>query len=205
MIAPVVTPAADAPATPTAERILDVAEGLAQTRGFNGFSYADIALAVGITKASLHYHYRTKAALGRALVARYSERFASALDAIEAHDGGGRERLERYVELFEAVLVRDRMCLCGMLAAEYLTLPPPLQEEVRRFFDRNERWLAEVLLQGRRTETLAFEGSARDLARYLTGALEGAMLLAYAYGDSARFRVAAERLLSEVAPDRGKG
>ena len=77
-------PAAASPSTAT--RILDVAEGLAQTRGFNGFSYADIAAEIGITKASLHYHFPSKADLGRALVRRYTERFMDALDAIEASD-----------------------------------------------------------------------------------------------------------------------
>src|SRR5829696_2811940 len=69
---------------PTASRILDEAERLAQTRGYNGFSYADVATVVGTTKAALHYHFPSKAELGRALVDRYTERFLAALDAIEA-------------------------------------------------------------------------------------------------------------------------
>ena len=55
----------------TSGRILDVAERLVQTRGFNAFSYADIAAALNITKASLHYHFPTKAILGERLVERY--------------------------------------------------------------------------------------------------------------------------------------
>ena len=51
------------PGTP--ERILDVAERLVQLRGFNDFSYADIARELGITTASLHYHFPSKAELGR--------------------------------------------------------------------------------------------------------------------------------------------
>jgi TetR/AcrR family transcriptional repressor of nem operon len=54
----------------TAERTLDVAERLLQVRGFNGFSYADIAAELGVTKASLHYHFPSKAELGDALIAR---------------------------------------------------------------------------------------------------------------------------------------
>ena len=57
----------------TATRILDVAERLAQVRGFNGFSYADIAAEVGITKAALHYHFASKADLGEALISRYGD------------------------------------------------------------------------------------------------------------------------------------
>src|SRR4051794_37788210 len=50
----------------TSERILDTAERLVQMRGFNGFSYADVAGELDITTASLHYHYRGKAELGKA-------------------------------------------------------------------------------------------------------------------------------------------
>src|SRR5204863_9919365 len=67
----------------TASRILDIAERLAQTRGFNGFSYADVSQELGITKASLHHHFESKAELGRALIARYSENFSTALAAID--------------------------------------------------------------------------------------------------------------------------
>ena len=63
----------------TAEKILDVSERLVQLRGYNAFSYADVAKAVGIRKASLHHHFATKADLGRALVVRYREAFLSAL------------------------------------------------------------------------------------------------------------------------------
>ena len=84
----------------TATRILDVAERLAQVRGFNGFSYADIAAEVGITKAALHYHFASKADLGKALISRYAARFGEALAAIERrHDRGAGQaaRLRRVV------------------------------------------------------------------------------------------------------------
>jgi len=67
----------------TAARILDVAEGLVQVRGFNGFSYADISAEVGITKAALHYHFSGKADLGLALITRYAGRFAAELARID--------------------------------------------------------------------------------------------------------------------------
>ena len=185
----------------TAERMLDVAERLAQTRGFNGFSYADIAAEVGVTKASLHYHFSSKAALGRELIARYTERFAAALVAIAGTSEPAPEKLRQYVELYEGVLIRDRMCLCGMFAAEYATLPESMQAEVRRFFDGNEDWLASILEEGRRAGTLAFPGDPRDAARLLTGSLEGALLLARAYGEPARFANAAARSLSDLTSE----
>jgi TetR/AcrR family transcriptional repressor of nem operon len=183
-------------------RILEVAERLAQTRGFNGFSYADIAAELGITKASLHYHFASKADLGCALITGYSARFEAALAQIEAADPG--DTLRRYVQLYEDVLVRDRMCLCGMLAAEFSTLPHSMRGQLRQFFDRNEAWLATQLERGRMAGALRFDGPPLDLARMLTAGLEGAMLLARSYEEPARFGVTASRLLADArgAPQR---
>ena len=132
----------------TASRILDVAERLVQVRGFNGFSYADIAAELHITKAALHYHFAGKADLGAALIARYADRFAEALAAVDARRSGASAKLADYADLYLQVLRDREMCLCGMLAAEYQTLPQPMQDAVIRFFDRNENWLQDVLEQG---------------------------------------------------------
>jgi TetR/AcrR family transcriptional repressor of nem operon len=179
----------------TSTQILDVAERLAQTRGFNGFSYADIAAELGITKPSLHYHFATKAELGRSLIERYTASFGAVLTQIEASGLDAGAQLRRYVQVYGDVLGYDRLCLCGMLAAEVTTLPDPMQRAIRTFFEENEAWLIRVLEAGRRARTLSFEGDAREVAGVLTAGLEGAMLLARSYGDRKRFATAAARLL----------
>jgi TetR/AcrR family transcriptional repressor of nem operon len=183
----------------TAQRILDIAERLVQTRGFNGFSYADIAQALKVTKASLHYHYPAKADLGSRLIARYERNFLAALAGIDRQTGDAREKLRRYAAIYESVLSDNRMCLCGMLAAEFGTLPKPMKDEMRHYFDANERWLVGVLQQGKKDKTLKFQGSAAEVAQSLVGALEGAMMIARSYADVARFRAAADRTLASLA------
>ena len=180
--------------TPTA--ILDTAERLVQQLGFNGFSYADVAAELGVTKAGLHYHFAGKAELGEALMKRYARRFGEALAAIDAGDQPAPEKLESYADLYATVLNDERMCLCGMLAAEYRTLPARMQTVVVRFFDENERWLERVLEDGRRAGTISIAGSARDAARLIVSSLEGAMLVARPYADVDRFRTAARSLLA---------
>lgn len=193
------------PADPTtATRILDEAERLTQTRGFNGFSYADIAAAVGMTRAALHYHFPSKADLGNALIARYAERFFAALAAIGTSGAAGAsavpasERLRRYIRLYADVLSQDRLCLCGMLAAEYTTLRETMGQALRAFFRQNEGWLAALLEEGRRAGTLRFDGPPEEAARARTAALEGAMLLARAHGDPRPFDAAAACLAREL-------
>jgi len=182
----------------TATRILDSAERLVQTRGFNGFSYADVADELGVTKASLHYHFASKAELGRALIDRYAARFASGLETIDAGDGDAPAKLGAYARVYADVLRDRRMCLCGMLAADYETLPGPMRAAVTAFFDRNETWLAGVFEQGRAEGSLNLNGSVAEAAQVLVGGLEGAMLVARTYGEVARFESAAGRLLASL-------
>jgi TetR/AcrR family transcriptional regulator, transcriptional repressor for nem operon len=180
----------------TAERILDAAEALVATRGFNGFSYAHVAEELGITKASLHYHFRSKAQLGEALIARYAERFAGALEHIDASNPDAADRLTAYAELYSGVLHGQRMCLCGMLAAEYETLPKPMGDAIVRFFDANQAWLTHTLADGRADGTLTVEGEPTESAQAILGGLEGALLVARPYGDPTRFDTAAKRILA---------
>ncbi len=186
----------------TQAQILDVAERLVQRRGFNAFSYADVAAELGLTKPALHYHFPGKAELGDALLARYTTRFRQALKAIDAEHADPRAKLEAYADLYAQVLAQERMCLCGMLAADYQTLPPSMRGAVVQFFDDNEVWLAQILEQGRQDGTLQFSGSAQGAARMIVGALEGAMLVARPYGDLTRFQVAAARLIAEFVDPR---
>jgi len=180
----------------TAGRILDIAERLVQTRGYNGFSYADISSELRIRNASIHYHFPSKTDLGKRLVARYRETFMRALADLEAQTSDARRRLRAYVGLWSQVLRdRDRMCLCGMMAADIATLPKAVRAEIKQFFEENEDWLVRVLTAGRKTKTLRLAGSPEVEARLLTMGLEGAMLVARSYGEPRRFEEIATRLL----------
>src|SRR5271154_5436261 len=90
--------------TDTATEILDVAERLVQIRGFNAFSYADVAGELGLTNAALHYHFPTKSELGEALIARYAIRFAEALVEIDESLADPLRKLDAYADLYADVL-----------------------------------------------------------------------------------------------------
>jgi TetR/AcrR family transcriptional regulator, transcriptional repressor for nem operon len=189
----------------TAARVLDVAERLVQVRGYNGFSYADVAAELKISKPSLHYHYSGKAELGKALIERYASRFAAALEEIDSKGGDAPAKLDAYSRIYADVLGEKRMCLCGMLAAEYDTLPKPMRTAVVGFFDENEAWLTTVLEQGEAEGTLHLTGSASEAAQSIVSGLEGALLVARPYRDVARFQAAATGLLASfAAPASGR-
>ncbi len=184
------------------EQILDAAQLLVQTRGYNAFSYADIAAAVGIRKASIHYHYPGKGDLGRRLVERFRETCRAALAEIDRTAADPRARLERYAALFQATLDNDRMCLCGMLASEFASLPDGVRAEVVAAFADHEAWLIGVLQVGQRAGHFRADVLAQEQARGLIAGLEGATLLARLHDDTGRFQVAAQGMLAALEADR---
>lgn len=182
----------------TGERILDVAQQLVQTRGYNAFSYADIAATLRVTKASLHYHFPSKASLGLSLITRYEERFRRMLDIIADRQQPAAEQLRGYMSIYAGVLADHRMCLCGMLAAEFETLPKQMQSALDHFFGLNEAWLETVLRKGLEDQSLHFDEDPRALARFIVASLEGAMMLARSHADDERFHACSRRLLASL-------
>lgn len=160
--------------SPAAERIVDVAESLIQRKGFNGFSYEDIAKTVGIRKPSVHHHFTTKADLATVVTKRYVGRFVSALENLDRSISEPRKRLLAYAQLFQETYNNNRdLCLCGMLGAESETLPASVREQLQQFFQANLNWLSATLAQAWPERA----DSAPSLAMLLLSALEGAMIV----------------------------
>lgn len=177
----------------TYDRLLNAAQELVQINGYNAFSYAHLAQTVGIKTASIHYHFPSKEFLGIAMVRRYRERFSEVLLAIESDNSGAVKRIEKYGEQFLATFnAGGKICLCGMLASDYETLPDNLRHEVREFFAVNQTWLTRIFEQGKAEGELRFSSEASELASTFLSSLEGSMLGARVFGDENRIRAAIE-------------
>lgn len=181
------------------EQILSVAQRLLQQRGFNGFSYADIAEEVGIRKASLHHHFSTKAELGVVLIESYTEQINQELQRIHAAHKRADEKLTAYVAVYKSVLSADRICMGGMLASEFATLDTSILLGLRRFFTLNIEWLTEVLTEGKVQQLFTFNGAAADHARLILSSLQGALLIARTIGDKDAFDRTATVLLEDLS------
>lgn len=184
----------------TASAILDLAEMLIQTRGYNAFSYQDISEALHIRKPSIHYHFPSKADLGVAVIERYAARFGEGLDVI-ARDPrrSSKEMLGLYVEPYlEFARTKDKVCLCGALAGEMLALPEALRQRVDRFFKEHQLWLTRILRRGvERDEFRLLEKPAR-MARLIFGALQGALLVKRTTGDPAQLHDVVAAIKSQL-------
>ena len=166
----------------TQHQILDVALRLMQTSGYYAFSYADIAAEVGVTKASIHYHYPSKAQLGHAALRSYRRRWQEQLHALTSASVAQRQDAETLLRGYSRIyrdMIRDgRICLGAALALESPLLPPDIQSGLTEFYSEHEDWLAHVIDTGRVAGVLHGSVSPRMQARGLIAALQGAMSLA---------------------------
>lgn len=166
----------------TKQSILDSAENLILTRGYNGFSYQDIAVRVGIRKASIHHHFPSKESLGTAFVDRYFSRF----QMWKAHvsDFAVERKLAALLEMFQKVSDNaEKICPLGMLTAEYPTLPPSIQGALQRLLGDMDKWLVQVLAKGQADNIFAAEPQAPVLAKVIINAMSASMKTARVFHD----------------------
>lgn len=185
----------------TANKLLDEAQVLIQERGYNAFSYKDLAAAIGIRTASIHYHFPGKASLGLALMERYIEQLNQALANIDRKGRNGKAKLKGFIKLYGDAEARGAICLCGSLASDRETLPTPLQEAVKVYIENSEQWIAATVKEGVNQGEFAFSGKPGDAAAALLSSLQGGLILSRAKGGSQSLLTTLQRVfLKSIEP-----
>ncbi len=157
-------------------QILDTAEAAMRKGGFDAVSFRDIAGAIGIKSASVHYHFPTKADLGQAVAERYTDRFLDGLGS--ATEGTPAARIDRLAEAYRAAYASERAtCLCTVLGSVIGSLPDATAAEVGVFYDRLLGWVE-----------CALEANGPLSPTAVVSILQGAMVLAIATGEDTPLR-----------------
>lgn len=183
----------------TRERILDTAVALFQQRGFNGFSYKDIAGPLGIRNAAIHYHFPSKGDLGAAMIDRYRDLLKTRTADFMANGGDARAQLEGFFrfslhEFDHGIPV----CPAGAVGTEFDALPDPMRERSRKLHQEVTDWLTRVMEVGREQGTLDFQGDPGARALLVTTAVQGGRQIAR-YGG----REELVRILDTIRKDLG--
>lgn len=187
----------------TRTALLDFAEHSARSRGFDGFSYADMAAAIGIRKASIHYHFPTKANLAEALIERYQSGLQQRLAEMDAVHATAGARLEALIALYRAAL-RDgqTVCLCIAFSVCRESLSETVIAGVGAIRAMVTRWITATFELGQRDGSIsAIDDPARE-AHATLAMLEGAHLAARAQQAPAVFDAATQLLSARCQPPR---
>lgn len=178
----------------TRDRILEMGEELFRTRGFNAFSYYDLAEALCVRPPAIHYHFRTKDDLAIAILERERARFASFVAEMHAIDDPV-VALKQFAASFAAHAQAHHICLIGASGSDYHTFGEAVHVHVRGMAEEILTWLTATLREGRRRGVVVFAGSAPTRAMMLAATLAASLHLARILGPEAHQRIARQLML----------
>ncbi|HEV2709983.1 MAG TPA: helix-turn-helix domain-containing protein [Edaphobacter sp.] len=185
----------------TADLIMDVAHRLLSERGYSAFSYADIAEAIEIRKASIHHHFPTKTSLVVAVLERHRLRMQEAHTGLDQHVASPIGRLKKYVDYWEVCIRRmtEPFCIAALLGAELPSLPEEVQVEVGKHFTTLRQWIAKTMKDGVRQKVIKLQETPDVEAEMLMAAVHGAMLSARVNHSSAIFKQVTTRAIQRLS------
>ena len=168
----------------TRDEILEIATELVQTRGYSAFSYQDLSDRLGITKASIHYHFPRKEDLGNAVAAQYNADVRATLAETRQESDDPWVQLEGYVQFVLGIVeTQDRICAAGSVQSEINVVPKAMGESMCALVKSVIAWISEVLKNGRALGVMDFPGTPDDQAAMIFCAAQGAMQYGRANGE----------------------
>lgn len=185
--------------TDTKTALLDSAEAAARRLGFDGFSYADLAEDVGIRKASIHYHFPSKADLSAAMMERYRVQFEQACADIDAAHHTAAARLQALVTRYSDALSGGTcLCLCVAFSISRDGLPEETTAQMSLFRRMMLDWIAGVFAAGKMDGSIKGVGDPAMEAAAALSLLEGAQLSARAAKNVDLFHAATRILVDRT-------
>lgn len=183
----------------TQSRLLDAAEACVRSRGFDGFSYADLARQVGIRKASIHHYFPAKSDLALALVRRYCERVSQAIAEADSALPCAADRLSAYLQFArQAVGEGNQLCLCVAMCLGWEGLSDPVREQLSDYNQSLATWLAAVFRAGKADQSIREVEAPDEEAMNCLALVNGAMLLTRSARDGTLFDQSVAQLVRRL-------
>jgi TetR/AcrR family transcriptional repressor of nem operon len=159
-------------------RLVEAAAELSYARGLGKVALADIAARADVPLGNVYYYFKTKAAIGEAVIAQRCAEFQQLRERWD-EAGSPKERLKAFVQMTldnREALARAG-CPVGSLCAELGKEEGPLADKAALPFQQLLSWIE---------AQFAAVGGKRDkkvLAIHLLSALQGVSLLANCFHD----------------------
>lgn len=164
-------------------RIVEAADQLFYSRGYNQTSFSDISDETGIPRGNFYYYFKTKEDI---LAAVMDQRLSEFQQVLNACDQASDQPLQRLLCLLHFPLqkqseVLNYGCPIGTLSAELAKQQEPDISRVRltAVFDLMKNWIEQQLVEMGQTQR------ASDIAMNLLAKMQGVIMMANVYNDAA--------------------
>ena len=165
----------------TKEQILDAASRLVHSRGFNNTSVDEILKECGVGKGNLYYYFKSKDALGFAILERSLERFSTEL--VENSFAPNKDPWQQIEDFLGFLASRARQhdgsrgCILGNLAVEMSGIHEEFRRRLDKAFERLRSRIEASLTQAKAQGTLRPDADIPRLAHFIVAGFEGAFMM----------------------------
>jgi TetR/AcrR family transcriptional regulator, transcriptional repressor for nem operon len=171
------------------DRLIQTAAALVYQQGFHHTTLADIAQQAQVPLGTVYYFFKTKEAIGEAVVEYRLNESREQCQQSE-NDPDPRARLQSFIQMMldnDQTLAQSG-CPIGTLCSELHKQGGPLAQHASKIFESLLAWLTtQFQLMGKQDES-------EDLALHLLSAIQGAVVLAQSFQTPEYFEREAGRL-----------
>ena len=156
--------------------ILKLTAEMLKVKGFDSFSYNDLSQELGITKASIHHHFKRKEDLGLALLVFLKEGTLKGTKHLHDANISPWEKLEAFFDMNSQIIENGtKNCPVNSLQANVAVISPEMAVVLKEIGELEINLMASILEDGRKEGQMFFKGKARNHAILVMSTLRGAM------------------------------
>ncbi|NOQ70771.1 MAG: TetR family transcriptional regulator [Crocinitomix sp.] len=159
----------------TRKKIVVIADQLIRMKGYNAFSYADIASTLNIKNAAIHYHFQSKAVLGKEVIIASREKFKENTTLWSSFSSF--DQVNAFIEMYSNNSKNNCICFMGALGSSYNTLPIEMQQELTDAHEEITVWLINVLKLGKEKQEIEFDITAEEMSDLITSGMLASLIL----------------------------
>lgn len=156
-------------------QIIELALRNIRERGYLSFSYDDLAKELGVTKASIHYHFEKKEDLGLAVCARIKEGLENSFNKVVEAKMNEEDKLWEFISRRAKQIEKNEVCPISSLQADFNFLPSSMQENVQQLSQLEMDYMKDILDKIKNEGKIHKSQDTRGLAALLISSVKGAL------------------------------
>jgi TetR/AcrR family transcriptional repressor of nem operon len=155
-------------------QILDLALKLIREKGYVAISYDDLSKQLGVTKASIHYHFEKKEDLGVAVTERMQQNLQNFLLFINHSTMTVEEKLMQFI-IRQIEISGDGICPISSLQSDFVSLPDIIKQKVQEVSKFELKVLINILTEGYNENIVPKSEVIESLAYTILSCIKGAL------------------------------
>lgn len=156
-------------------QILDLALKLIREKGYVAISYDDLSKQLGVTKASIHYHFEKKEDLGVAVTERIQQNLENLLIFTNNSTMTVEEKLRHFISR-QIELCGEGICPISSLQSDFVSLPDIIKQKVQEVSQFELKVLISILTEGYNEDIVQKPEDVETLAYTILSCIKGALL-----------------------------